>query len=268
MAKSERHAAATDPRAQAIARFAEACAADALVAAAFLGGSFAAATDDEFSDLDLYAVTEDDDYDLFFSRREDFVRSWSDPVFLDTTVDFEGFGFDMLHFVLSGGVYGELAMGHRSNLLSLHGGPHEVLVDKAALLDGVTFPLYEPSPDERVREIERALRWFWLDAVELAKRLARGQLHAAQSALARMRERCQLLVASGSDGSDAPAASRRLLATFVAADANEIATTAAELVALHRTIGGAAAETHGLEYPARLASVAEGVLRRAAGANG
>ena len=268
MAESGRHAAATEPRAHAIARFAEACAADALVVAAFLGGSFAAATDDEFSDLDLYLVTGDDDYDVFFRRREEFVRSWSDPVFLDTTADFEGFGFDMLHFVLACGVYGELAMGRRSNLFTLHGGPHEVLVDKAALLDGVTFPLYEPAPDERVREIERALRWFWLDAVELAKRLSRGQLQAAQSALARMRERCRLLVAAEGEGSGATPASRRLLATFVAADANEIATAAAELVALHRTVGAAVADTLGLEYPARLASVAEGVLHRSAGASG
>jgi predicted nucleotidyltransferase len=265
MAGGERYAAATDPRAQAIARFAEACAADALVAAAFLGGSFAAATHDEFSDLDLYVVTEDEDYEVFFGRREDFVSSWSDPVFVETTVDFEGFGFDMLHFVLDGGVYGELAMGRRSNLLALHGGPHEVLVDKAALLDGVTFPLYEPEPDERVRAIERALHWFWLDAVELAKRLARGQLHAAQSALARMRDRCRLLVAAGSDSASAD---HRLLASFVAADANEIASAAGELIALHRSVGVPVADKTGLEYPARLASVAEGVLRRAAAANG
>jgi nucleotidyltransferase-like protein len=268
MAGSGRHAAATDPRAQAIARFAEACAADALVVAAFVGGSFATGSEDEFSDLDLYLVTEDDDYDMFFGRREDFVRSWSDPVFLDTTADFEGFGFDMLHFVLACGVYGELAMGRRSNLFSLHGGPHEVLVDKAALLDGVTFPLYEPASEERLHEIERALRWFWLDAVELAKRLSRGQLHAAQSALARMRERCRLLVSAEGEGRGGTPASRRILTTFVAADANEIATAAAELVSLHRTVGAAVADTLGLDYPARLASVAEGVLHRAAGASG
>jgi hypothetical protein len=268
MAGSGRHAAATDPRAGVIARFTEACAADELVAAAFLGGSFAAATHDEFSDLDLYLATEDDDYDAFFARREGFVRSWSDPVFLDTTVDFEGFGFDMLHFVLADGVYGEIAMGRRSNLLSLHGGPHEVLVDKAALLDGVTFPLYEPASEERLHEIERALRWFWLDAVELAKRLSRGQLHAAQSALARMRERCRLLVAAGDTGSDVTRLNQRLLATFVPADASEIATAAAELIALHRGAGVAVADSLGLQYPARLASVAEGVLRRAAGATG
>jgi hypothetical protein len=258
----------TDPRSQAIARFAEACAADALVAAAFVGGSFAAGTRDEFSDLDLYVVTEDDDYDRFFARREDFVRTWSNPVFLDTTVDFEGFGFDMLHFVLAGGVYGELAIGHRSNVLALHGGPYEVLVDKAAVLDGIAFPLYEPTPAERRREIERALQWFWLDAIALAKALARGKLHAAQSALDRMRERCQLLVAAGDAAIDATSLNQRLLATFVAADANAIAAAAAQLVAVHRSVGAAVADSLRLAYPAELASVAEDTLRRAASASG
>lgn len=256
----------TDPRSQAITRFAEACAADALVAAAFVGGSFAAGTPDEYSDLDLYVVTEDDDYDSFFARREDFVRTWSDAIFLDTTVDFEGFGFDMLHFVLADGVYGELALGHRSNLLALHGGPYEVLVDRASVLDGVTFPLHEPTPDERRRAIERALQWFWLDAIALAKALARGQLHAAQSALARMRERCRLLVATGDAGIDATSLNQRLLATFVAADADAIAAAAAQLVAVHRGVGAAVADSRGLAYPTDLAAVGEDTLRRAAGA--
>jgi hypothetical protein len=72
-------------------------------------------------------------------------------------VNFEGFGFDLLHFVLRDGVFGELALGHRDNLLALHGGPFEVLVDKAGLLEDVSFPLYEPSDEERRAGIEGAL---------------------------------------------------------------------------------------------------------------
>jgi len=251
----------TDPRRTAIARFTEACAADPLVAAAFLGGSFADRTADAFSDLDLYVVTEDDDYDGFLARREEFVRSWASPVFLDTTVDFGGFGFDMLHFVLADGVSGEVALGRRSNLLALHGGPHEVLVDKASLLDEVSFPLYEPSADERLREIERALSWFWLDAIELSKRLARGQLAAAQQMLASMRGRCRLLVASAAV--DDASLDERLLATFVAADEAAIAAAAGELLDVHRRAGVAVAETVGLSYPAALAAVAETKLSSA-----
>jgi Nucleotidyltransferase domain len=250
----------TDPRRTAIARFTEACAADPLVAAAFLGGSFAAGTADAFSDLDLYVVTEDDDYEGFFARRDEFMRSWAEPVFVDTTVDFGGFGFDMLHFVLADGVSGEVALGRRSNMLALHGGPHDVLVDKASLLDQVSFPLYEPSADERRRQIERALYWFWLDAIELAKRLARGQLSAAQQMLANMRARCQLLVAADADDASLD---ERLLETFVAADEAAIAAAAGELVDVHRRAGVAVAETVGLSYPTALAAVAETKLSSA-----
>ena len=252
-----------DPRRTAIARFAEACAADPLVAAAFLGGSFATGTDDAFSDLDLYVVTEDDDYDSFFARREEFMLSWAEPVFLETTVDFEGFGFDMLHFVFADGVSGEVALGHRSNILALHGGPHQVLADKASLLDEVSFPLYEPSADERRSEIERALSWFWLDAIDLAKYLARGQLGPAQNLLAGMRRRCQLL------GADDPSVNEQLLKTFVAANEAAIAAGAGELIAVHRRMGLAVAATLGLTYPTNLAAVAETKLRRATpGASG
>jgi Nucleotidyltransferase domain len=254
----------TDPRRTTIARFTEACAADPLVAAAFLGGSFATGTADAFSDLDLYVVTEDDDYDRFLARHEEFMRSWAEPVFLDTTVDFEGFGFDMLHFVLVDGVSGEVALGHRSNVLALHGGPHEVLVDKASLLEQVSFPLYEPSADDRRRQIERALHWFWLDAIDLAKRIARGQVRAAQQLLASMRGRCELLVATPESGVvDDAALKVRLLGTFVAADERAIAAAAGELVALHRRVGVGVAETLGLTYPTKLAAVAETKLRRA-----
>ena len=42
---------------------------------------------------------------------------------------------------MADGVHGEIAYGTTATFLSLHGGPHEVLVDKAGLLTGVTFPL-------------------------------------------------------------------------------------------------------------------------------
>jgi hypothetical protein len=42
---------------------------------------------------------------------------------------------------MADGVHGEIAYGTTANFLSLHGGPHEVLVDKSDLLTGVTFPL-------------------------------------------------------------------------------------------------------------------------------
>jgi hypothetical protein len=125
----------------AIRRFAGACDEHGLVAAAFLGGSYAARTATHSSDLDLYAVTEEVDYPGFFAGRLDFVRSWAPGASLQDMPNFEGLGFDMLGFECPDGVWGQVALGHTGNMMALHGGPHDVLVDKRGLLRDVTFPL-------------------------------------------------------------------------------------------------------------------------------
>ena len=109
--------------------------------AAFLGGSYAAGTATEGSDIDLYVVTGQADYPGFFAGRRDFVLSWADGASLEDMPNFEGLGFDMLGFECPDGVWGQVALGHTGNLMALHGGPHDVLVDKRGLLTDVTFPL-------------------------------------------------------------------------------------------------------------------------------
>jgi predicted nucleotidyltransferase len=125
----------------AIARFAGACDHHPLVAAAFLGGSYAAGTANESSDLDLYVVTEEVDYPGFFAARLAFMLSWANAATLQDMLNFEGLGFDMLGFECPDGVWGQVALGHTGNMMALHGGPHDVLVDKRGLLADVTFPL-------------------------------------------------------------------------------------------------------------------------------
>jgi predicted nucleotidyltransferase len=124
----------------AIGRFQASCERDPLVVAAFLGGSYAAGTATDASDIDIYLVTAEDDLPTFFTRREAFMRTWGDPVRLRDVLNFQGLGFDMLDFELTDGVRGQLAMGHTRNFMALHGGPHQVLTDKIGLLVGVTFP--------------------------------------------------------------------------------------------------------------------------------
>jgi hypothetical protein len=125
----------------AIERFRVACAEHPLVVAAFLGGSYAAGTARPDSDVDLYVVINPADYPAFIEGRQRFMRSWGDPTKLEDVWNFEGLGFDMTTFEMADGVYGEVAYGTTTNLTTLHGGPHEVLVDKARVLAGVTFPL-------------------------------------------------------------------------------------------------------------------------------
>jgi len=111
------------------------------VVAAWLGGSFAAGTATEESDIDVYAVSSEEDYARLWERRGAFVAALGEPELVEDHPNFEGLGFDLVHFELVGGVTGEIAFGHAGNFLSLHGGPHEVLVDRIGLLDGVSFPL-------------------------------------------------------------------------------------------------------------------------------
>jgi predicted nucleotidyltransferase len=125
----------------AIERFRASCAEHDLVVAAFLGGSYAAGCARPDSDIDLYVVTKLEDYTTFIANRQRFIRSWGKPTELEDIWDFEGLGFDMTAFKMADGVHGEVAYGTTANFLTLHGGPHEVLVDKAELLAGVTFPL-------------------------------------------------------------------------------------------------------------------------------
>lgn len=241
-----------DPARAAIARFADACARDEAVVAAFLGGSHAAGTTDEVSDLDLYVVTTEKGYRDFFARREPFMRSWGEPLVLEDVLDFEGLGFDMLVFILRDGVWGELALAHTGNFKQTHGGPHEVLIDKGNLLAGVEFPLYVASAEERRAQAERSFGWFWIDLLNLNKALVRARRLSAVDYLAKLREHCLTLLraAEGRDhGLDLDTLLERLIATTRCADLEDMRGASEELVAIHQVIGRALAPTLNLVYP-------------------
>src|SRR5262245_56760988 len=125
----------------AIARFREACEGEPRVVAAWLGGSFAAGRSTEASDVDVDAVSHEPDLALLWNRRNALVEAMGTPVRRDDHPNFEKLGFDLVHFELDDGVSGEIAFGHTGNFLTMHGGPHEVLLDRIGLLDSVSFPL-------------------------------------------------------------------------------------------------------------------------------
>jgi hypothetical protein len=171
----------------AINSFVRACQGDVRVVAAFLGGSHVAGTDDEYSDLDLYLVVGDEDYDAFFAGRRAFLGHIGDPVFLE---DFSGFGFDMVVFIFSGGVEGELALGRASGFDHIHGGSFEVLVDKEGILEGKVFPSHEPTEEEQKTTLQWLIYWFWRDLSEISRALARSRLWTAYGLLEGLRLKC------------------------------------------------------------------------------
>ncbi|MDQ6669455.1 MAG: hypothetical protein M3069_01600 [Chloroflexota bacterium] len=256
-----------DVRANAVKRFQTSCERDQQIIAAFLGGSLATGMGDDVSDVDIYAVTREPEYSEFFARREAFMQSWARPVFLADTLNFEGLGFDMVHFVLADGVNGELALGHTGNFHRLHGGPHKVLVDKIGLLEGVTFPLYVPSESERRHQADHALTWFWLDFIQLGKHAQRNNQVAAALQLARLRAHCTVLIQiARSLGlvTDVNVFSNRLASTMAARDLQDVWMAACAIAKVHHDVGMLVGERLRLDYPVELADVAREKLHRAA----
>jgi hypothetical protein len=171
----------------ALGRFMAACREDTRVVAAFLGGSHVAGTADEYSDLDLYLIVGDQDYDTCFAERRAFVGCLGEPVFLE---DFSDFGFDMVVFIFSSGVEGELALGRASGFDHIHGGPFEVLVDKEGILEGHVFPLHQPSQVEQRRTLWWLIYWFWRDLSEFNRAMVRGRIWTAHGLLEGLRLKC------------------------------------------------------------------------------
>ena len=168
-------------------RFVAACREDTRVVAAFLGGSHAAGTADEYSDLDLYLIVGDQNYDTFFAERRAFLGRLGEPVFFE---DFSDFGFDMVVFIFSDGVEGELALGRASGFDHIHGGPFEILVDKEGILEGRVFPLLQSTQAEQRETLRWLIYWFWRDLSEFNRAMVRGRLWTAYGLLEGLRLKC------------------------------------------------------------------------------
>ena len=172
---------------EALGRFLVACREDPRVVAAFLGGSHAARTADEYSDLDLYLIVGDLHYDTFFAERRAFLGRLGKAVFFK---DFSDFGFDMVVFIFSDGVEGELTLGRASGFDYIHGGPYEVLVDKEGILEGEDFPLLQSTQVEQREALRWLIYWFWRDLSVFNRAMVRGRLWTAHGLLEDLRLKC------------------------------------------------------------------------------
>ena len=247
-----------DTREHLIDRFSAVCAEDERVLAAFVGGSLATGEVDHRSDLDLFAILGPDSYEGFFVERREFVRSWANPVFLE---DFNGFGFDMLVFILDSGLEGELSLAKEDRFLHMQGGPHKILVDKQGLLDGVEFPWQRPSEDEQIQTLRRHLNWFWRDLSLFTVALDRGQRWTAYGYLESMRRRCVNLArlkddfASWADGYEKVEHSVQgeslvdLESSFGDIDSDDMIRGVTQIIAFYRGIAPELAQGHDVPYP-------------------
>jgi predicted nucleotidyltransferase len=254
----ERHRAVVE-------RFVSACRADERVVAAFLGGSYARGAADRHSDLDLYLISTDQAYSDFFNGRTAFLERLGEPLFLES---FSDYGFDLLLFVLSDGTEGELALAPQSNFRHIHGGTHVVLLDRAGLLTGVTFPEHHPALAEQVERLHRLVYWFWHDlSHHFITPLVRGRAWTAMGGLEDLRRTCMDLARLRADFTTAAAGYEQvertisvehlsaLEATFCPLERDALLRAARALVGFYREVAPPLAQMHGITYPAALERV-------------
>ena len=253
-------------------RFVAACQADERVVAAFLGGSYARGTTDEYSDLNFYLITTDEAYDDFFAGREAFLRLLGEPVFLE---DFHDYGFDMVIFIFAGGTEGEVVLGRESHFHHIHGGPHRVLLNKKGILAGAVFPWHEPAQAEQIERLRSLIYWFWHDlSHHFITSMARGQIWSAYGALEELRLTCVDLArlqqnfqaeAEGYEKVEQAIPVEQLSplqATFCPLEQGAMLQAALVIVRFYQDLAPLLAETHGIPYPADLDRVIYGRLEQ------
>jgi hypothetical protein len=258
-----------------VERFAAACMADERVVAGFLGGSYARATADEHSDVDLYAVVADAAYDAFLADRDAFVRRLGESVFCESWRS--PFGVDFVFFVLADGTEGELGLGRESGFAGIHGGPHRVLVDKKGLLAGVDFPAHRPDEPAQVETLRGQVEWFWHDLSHFLKPIARGQTWWAYGALEDLRRTCVRLArlrhdfaaeAEGYEKLDEAVPAELLAplrATVCPPERTAMLEAAWAIVGIYQELARPLAREHGLTYPTGHERVMLERLRRLGG---
>lgn len=258
-----------------VERFSAASRRDDRVAAAFVGGSRGAGTADDHADLDLYLILRDEMYDAFFAERRDFMGGLGDAALLE---DFNGFGFDMLLFIYTDGVEGELVMLRGSSFAEIPSGRVHVLVDREGILSPEGFPAIRRPEEQKQREDLRwGVVWFWRDLSQLSRWLARGRLWSAYAHIELMRHTCLNILRLKHDftspmesyhkveGAVDPADLAELEGAFCTPEREPLLRAVRTLLAIYLRVVPPLAAAHGIAYPLRLQDT---VLRRLEEASG
>jgi len=240
-----------------VERFRAMCQADPRIVAAFVGGSLATGTADEYSDIDVYLIIADEAYASFLADRAAFMRQLGEPVFLE---DFDGFGFDMVLFIFEDGIKGELALAKASSFLHIHEGPYRVLVDETGLLKGIAFPIERVPIEEQRRNLIAHLRFFWRGFLVMSQALGRGNLLSAATYLEGVRRRlvsvCRLSVDFQDGGGHprleamlSPHLQEALCDTFPPVEREAIVKAARRMADLFRQVAWPLAAQQQIAYP-------------------
>lgn len=246
-------------------RFVTACQADHRILAAFLGGSYARGTADKFSDLDLYLIIADKNFDSFCEQRDAFLQQLGEPVFLE---DFAIPNFVFLIF--ADGLEVELGYGCESQFQHIHSGPYKVLLDKTHILSGVIFSNQEPEPVEQLEKLRCLIFWFWHDLSHFITAVGRDQLWWAHGQLEELRRSCVILARVQNNFLDShaedeayfkleqamPVSELAMLQTsFCQMEREEMLEAGSVIVRFYKKLAIPLALSHGISYPETLEKV-------------
>lgn len=170
-------------------RLVAACQIDERILAALIGGSYAQGKVDPYSDLDLFLITTDQDYEDFLVSKAAFLRLLGEPLFL------EDFGTpNGCQVIFSNGTEAEIYFYPEREFKDLYEGPHQVLLDKTGILIEQVFPFRGVDPVKQAALLRNQLGWFWHDLSHFIKAMGRGQLWFAYGELEILRQNCVKLV--------------------------------------------------------------------------
>jgi hypothetical protein len=252
-----------------VERLVAACEADARVAAALLGGSYARGDADASSDLDLSIIVEDDAYEAFYAGRAAFLGGLGELLFL------EHFGLDHLAFTIyADDTEAEIALASPGRLGQIQCGPFLALFDRRGLLEGAAFPPHTPGSDEQREELRRRIVWFWHDLSHFITAMARGQHWWAYGQLDELRRYCMNLARIKTDPEGELCGHEKVDLALSADDLAPLASTCTPLeraamlqaghalVCRYQELARPLAAARGLPYPAKLEGLMLGRLAR------
>jgi predicted nucleotidyltransferase len=248
-----------------IERFVQACQADERVLAAFLGGSIANGTNDEFSDIDLCVITLDEAFEEFYIQRSAFLASLGDLVFL------EDFGNpDTAFFILADGTEGELNISRESRLDHIHSGPFRILLDKKRILAEAAFPERKPDEAHQLEILRSNMIDFWHEMSHFITAIGRNKLWWARGQLGALRSICVNLARLQNDFSDEGAEEEPyfkieyampveklspLEDTFCPMQKDAMLYSAQKILKFYKLTAQSLAQMHGIAYPHRLEAI-------------
>jgi len=259
--------ATADPRDRMVDRVVEVSAGDLRVVAVFEGGSRARGEADDHSDIDITILADDESLEDLRTGKDAFVRSIGNALFV------EDFGIAHMAFaIFDDGSELELHLHRLSDLDSIDAGPHRVLLDPPAVLEGRVFPDTAPDADTRSRQLRETLMWFWHDLGHFTTAIARDQLWWAAGQLEQLRNSCVNLVRleHGGEAEEEPywkldveiaiGPLEPLRPTFVPIERDALVGAGREVLTFFRTHGRAAAQANDVPYPAELDALVGGRL--------